>query len=85
MRRTERGQMLLWGLSADRHIGAERIGLPLKLDRRHRSVTRYKGQIIAEAEEAVADRGNQLLMIATGQVRPANGTLEDDIAHDGDL
>jgi len=46
-------------------------------------VSGNKGHVVAKRKELVADAGNQLLVVATGKIGPADGPFEQDVADPG--
>ena len=60
--------------------GEKRIGRALAADGGFRSVTRVNHKIVIEAEYVPADRINELIIVSTRQVRPADRAKKQTVA-----
>src|SRR5689334_21500985 len=49
-------------------------------ERRHRPMPGHEGGVVAHRPEAFGDRADELLLIATFEVPPADRALEEDVA-----
>ena len=64
------------------HPDEERIAPPLVADAACRAVAAEKADIVAQRQNLVADRGEQRLMVAAGQIGAADRAVEENVAED---
>src|SRR5690606_29393781 len=68
--------------SGERVVPDEGIVGALLAEGGHRPVARHEGDVVAQRPELVADRVDQVRMVAARKVRPADRAVEQDVAHD---
>src|SRR5690606_40567238 len=68
--------------SGERVVPDEGIVGALLAEGGHRPVARHEGDVVAQRPELVADRIDEIRMVAAREVRPADRAVEQDVAHD---